>query len=346
MIQSPSFSGGHSQNFAPSGKSTGVSTTVSASSIGGVVRSERHATHQQFYDRIRKTANMDSTVLITGESGSGKSTIARMIHEQSRRRSAPFVAVNCPSFPRDLMEAELFGYQRTSSEGLVDNFLGAFAKASGGTLFLDEIADMPLDLQPRLLMVLQDNRTQGSMNAVPYDWRLVVATRQDLSEFCQQGKFREDLYHRLNVLQIKVPPLRQRMDELPKFVQNLLRKIAIKQNSSVASFSQKALFKLQNHSWPGNIRELENVLERAATYCQSGVIEESDITIDKTAKPTVEFNQPIESAICGKTLAEIERLAIVATLQYCNGNKAMTARTLGISEKSIYNKMKRLGIKY
>lgn len=304
---------------------------------------------QGLYDRIRKTASINSTVLITGESGTGKTTIARMIHEQSCRKNGPFITVNCAALPRDLIEAELFGHKRGSFTGAIEERSGCFEAADGGTLFLDEIGDLPLDLQPKILTVIQDRiiRKIGANESKKVDVRLVVATLQDLGELCQRGNFREDLFYRLNVLQIKVPPLRDRKSEFAKFVQNLLTKIAVKQNSQMAKIDSVALQKLQQHNWPGNIRELENVLERASAFCASNQISSHDIIIDPVYASTCDIpTQSNDSIFHGKTLAEIEKLAILATLEFCDGNKALTARTLGISEKSIYNKMKRLQIKY
>ena len=347
MIEQSTYSHGHSQKHAPNFDACAdrktdktPETSSSVNSFGSV---------EQLYDRIRKTANINSTVLITGESGAGKSTIARMIHEQSPRRNGPFVTLNCAALPREQIKAELSGRGGTPFVDVVEYRVGCLEAADGGTLFLDEIGDLPLDLQPGILTVLQDRIVKKARGSEPgkVDVRLVVATVHDLGVLCQQGKFRDDLFYRLNVLPISVPPLRERKSELPKFVQNLMMRIGLKQNLPTATISHEAMLKIHNHDWPGNIRELENVLERASVFCNDRVILPDDIVIDQVEAEANEAERQSDSSVFhGKTLAEIEKLAIIATLEFCNGNKALSARTLGISEKSIYNKMKRLGISY
>lgn len=295
--------------------------------------------------QIDRLAALESTVLLTGESGTGKTTIARQIHERGARAKQPFVAVNCASLPRDLIEAELFGHCRGAFTGAVSDRPGRVEVADGGTLFLDEIGDLPLDLQPKLLTFLQDRTVQriGSNTTRTVDVRLIVATHQDLAKMCEENRFREDLFYRLNVLPVTVPPIRQRQEDIPALIDHILARLASRQGGQKPRITHDAVFALRQHAWPGNIRELENVLERAAAFCHDNTITQEDIKLPKSVHASGEVQV---KALAGRTLADVERQAIIETLEYCRGNKARTARTLGISEKSIYNKMKRLEITY
>jgi DNA-binding NtrC family response regulator len=309
----------------------------------------RTPTLQGLRQQIERIAPLESTVLVTGESGTGKSTIARLIHELGPRSDAPFVAVNCASLPRDLIEAELFGHCRGAFTGAVNDRPGRAEAANGGTLFLDEIGDLPLDLQPKLLTFLQDRTLQriGSNDTRTVDVRLIVATHQDLGQMCQEKRFRDDLYYRLNVLRVQVPALRDRTSEIPLLVDTILNRLANRQAIESLTITEPAIEMLTKHPWPGNIRELENVLERAAAFCRNHTITEEDVALNCEAAT---IGNPAGSAGGGfelacKTLAEVEKQAIIATLRACDGNKAQTARVLGISEKSIYNKMRRHGLR-
>jgi DNA-binding NtrC family response regulator len=339
---------------------------------------------------IARIAELDSTVLIGGESGTGKSTIARLIHQQGPRARGPFVAVNCASLPRDLIESELFGHTKGSFTGAIKDRPGRIEVADGGTLFLDEIGDLPLELQPKLLTFLQDRTIQriGCNDVRKVDVRLIVATHRDLAAMCQANCFRTDLYYRLNVLRIVMPALRDRLEEVPGLVQNILSRIAKRQGIGTPRVDEDALEQLSSYPWPGNIRELENVLERAVAFCRNGRVEASDLMFDTgmtsmISRPAMVGNavsganrsvttntftlshsgmhSPSASggrvedststkassgfeALAGLTLDEIERIAIEETLVACRGNKAKSARMLGISEKSIYNKIKRLSV--
>ena len=216
-------------------------------------------------ENISRIAMLDSTVMISGESGTGKSTVARMIHQKGPRSGRPFVAVNCASLPRDLIESELFGHSKGAFTGAIKDRAGRVEVADGGTLFLDEIGDLPLELQPKLLTFLQDRTIQriGCNEVRKVDVRLIVASHRDLAAMCNANCFRPDLYYRLNVLRIMMPPLRERADEIPMLVANILNRIATRQNIPVPKVSDDAILELSNYPWPGNIRELENVLERA-----------------------------------------------------------------------------------
>ena len=295
---------------------------------------------------IQRVAKLDSTVLITGESGTGKSTIARMIHQTGMRPSAPFVAVNCASLPRDLIEAELFGHAKGAFTGAVGDRPGRIEVANGGTLFLDEIGDLPLELQPKLLTFLQDRTIQriGSNQVVPVDVRLIAATHQDLSSMCANKQFRQDLFYRINVLALEVPPVRERAQDIPDLVHCILSRISERRESHPRRLSEIAMQKLVNYSWPGNIREMENVLESATAFCEGELISDSELALHDEQGSQASNGFIRETSLAGMTLADVEKLAVKATLLACGGNKAKTARMLGISEKSIYNKLKRHGI--
>jgi DNA-binding NtrC family response regulator len=290
-----------------------------------------------------KVAPLDATVLLTGESGVGKSTLARRIHLLGPRAAEPFVAVSCAALPRDLIEAELFGHVKGAFTGAVADRPGRAEMADGGTLFLDEVGDLPLELQPKLLAFLQDHVVQriGDAKDRTIDVRVVAATHQDLAGKCRQGTFREDLFFRLNVLPIHVPPLRDRPEDVLALSDELLRKIAKSRGGRNLSLTPEARSALAAYHWPGNIRELQNVLERASAFASGSVITPVDLDLSPATAPR-ESAGP--SGLAGLTLEEIERRAIVETLRACKGNKKAAAKSLGIDEKSIYNKMKRLGL--
>ncbi|QEG23026.1 sigma-54-dependent transcriptional regulator [Mariniblastus fucicola] len=312
--------------------------------------------HVRLMQQVDQIASLDSTVFIGGETGTGKSTIARMIHQRSKRSAGPFVTVNCASLPRDLIQSELFGHTKGSFTGAVTDRIGHAEVADGGTLFLDEIGDLPIDLQPKLLTFLQERtvRRLGASESNKVDVRLVAATHHDLAALCRQGLFRQDLYFRLLVLNLELPALRHRTGELPNIANSIIEAVCERQGISRKTISSRAMEMLEQHAWPGNIRELENVLERATAFAKSDAIEPQDLLFSNAVFDqrtlTESSLEPTPAAIgfqlAGKTLEEIERAAIIETLDMLGGNKAKSARTLGISEKSIYNKMKRLKIEY
>jgi DNA-binding NtrC family response regulator len=296
--------------------------------------------------KIEKLAQLDSTVLLTGESGTGKTTIARMIHERGPRAGQPFVSVNCASLPRDLIEAELFGHVKGAFTGAADDRPGRAEIADGGTLFLDEIGDLPLDLQPKLLTFLQDKTLQriGSNKVAKVDVRVIAATHQDLMGLCEQRRFRPDLYYRLNVLHLEVAALRDRRGDIPAVAQAVLDRISSRRGTGEIELEDQACRILQQHDWPGNVRELENILERASAFCENNRILARDLDLTPTALVGEVASTGDTSPFAGLTLKEIEKRALVETLKAEGGNKAMAARQLGISEKSIYNKLKRFGL--
>jgi len=375
--------------------------------------------NSRLIQQVEQISALDSTVFIGGETGTGKSTIARMIHQKSKRGKGPFVNVNCASLPRDLIQSELFGHTKGAFTGALMDRKGHAEVADGGTLFLDEIGDLPIDLQPKLLTFLQDRTVQrlGSTEAKKVDVRLIAATHCDLAEMCREGQCRQDLYFRLMVLNIELPALRFRTGEFPDIARGILTRICERQSLSLRVLTSSAMKMLLTHDWPGNIRELENVLERAIAFSRGTQIGPSDlhfsnvslnrrsaprieshstreshstalvaVTVDSVSQPLLQSDgelastmipsvsstedqsasaqshpvlsdsggdpswpepKPNDSArydLVGKTLEQIERDAILQTLEFQRGNKAKTARVLGISEKSIYNKMRRLKI--
>ncbi len=301
---------------------------------------------ERLLQQALKIAHTDLTTLLTGESGTGKTTIARFIHDNGPRADAPFVVVNCASLPRELIEAELFGHSRGAFTGAVSDREGRVESADGGTLLLDEIGDMPLELQPKLLTFLQDQTFQriGSNELLKADVRVIAATNQNLVELCGEKRFREDLYFRLNVLGLNMPPLRDRPESIASLTYQVLERIALRSNIETPRITEGALTAISQYGWPGNIRELENLLERACVFRDGLAIQSRDLAFNQmsaeSASPGAAFS------FAGKTLADIEKLAIAETLDACRGNKAKAARKLGISERSIYNKLKRYNLTY
>ncbi len=294
--------------------------------------------------QVERITDLDSTVLITGESGTGKTSIARMIHESSHRAEHPFITVNCAALPRDLIESELFGHERGAFTGAVSARPGRIELAEHGTLFLDEIGDMPLELQPKLLTFLDDRRVQriGGKESRLINVRVIAATNQNLAEHCQLKSFREDLYFRLNVFTLHIPPLRIRIKDLDELIEHTLLRIGQSRNQESYSLSQKARQALFEYPWPGNIRELENILERSSAYCDGRHITDTDLALPHQGQHSRESSEPESFSIKSQTLAQLENEALLHALDSCQGNKAAAARQLGISEKSIYNKLKRL----
>ncbi|MFD2256062.1 sigma-54-dependent transcriptional regulator [Luteolibacter algae] len=291
--------------------------------------------------KARKIAPLDSSVLLTGNSGVGKGMLARMIHSLSGRSSRPFVTVSCPALPRELLESELFGHEKGAFTGAVKRRIGKIESAAGGTLFLDEIGDLPIDLQPKILNVLQDRQFQrvGGEKTIQADVRLIAATNIDFAAKIKEGSFREDLFYRLSVIPLEVPSLCDRRDEIGPLAEKILGNISQRRNCPQIRLSPEVFELFQKYDWPGNVRELENVLERCSAFCEEGEITLADLP--------PEFNQATSKGssssagyLAGMPLEEVIRAAIEQTLELCQGNRAETARRLGISEKSVYNKLK------
>ncbi len=303
------------------------------------------AAARQMMERLRRIAALEATVLLTGESGVGKGVVARLIHAMSRRAARPFVTVNCVALPRELVESELFGHERGAFTGAHARRLGRVEMADGGTLFLDEIGEMPLDVQPKLLNFLQERVFQrvGGNAEIGVDVRVIASTNRDLRERVRQRRFREDLYFRLNVLPLRLLPLRERTMDVLDLAGHLLARVAARRGAEPVRLSPEAGQALVRHPWPGNVRELENALERAAAFCREGIIRPEDLDLDGAAFAGAEG--PGATSAAGRTLAEIENEAIVAALRATGGNKAAAARRLGLSEKTIYNKLRRMGFR-
>jgi DNA-binding NtrC family response regulator len=322
--------------------SAGVSTVLSLAGTSPAV--------QRLRESIQRVAPLRTNVLITGESGVGKGLVARLLHASSPWSRFPMISVSCPAIPRELVESELFGHEKGAFPSAQDRRIGRIELAEGGMLFLDEVGDLPLSMQPRLLEVLQERRFQrvGGAESIQSNTRVVASTHLNLREKVAAHEFREDLYYRLNVIPIHVPPLRERLEDLPRLCEVILGRIAAERMIPVFQVSDVVLAALRTYSWPGNIRELENVLERAAAYCDGGRIQLRDLPqeiLRPTPSPAMAESAPARPAVGGMPLEELERLAILQTLQLCRGNKAATARMLGVTEKTIYNKMSRYGIR-
>ncbi len=290
-------------------------------------------------DAINMVAAADCSVLVQGETGSGKEVIAQRIHNASPRRQQRFVAVNCAAIPGALLESELFGHERGAFTGAVTQTMGRFQSADQGTLFLDEIGDLPLELQPKLLRVLQEQQIErlGGGRAIPIDVRVIAATNQDLWQMVQEKKFRADLYYRLNVFPIRVPPLRERKEDIPLLVEHFVEKFAQRQGKSIDHVPNEVMDILKSHDWPGNIRELQNFVERAVI-----------VTTGRVLHPLVEqFSMADTGAAPVLTLADAERAHITATLRETNwvvGGQNGAASRLGLPRTSLLSRMRRLGI--
>lgn len=290
---------------------------------------------------IKKIAPSNATVLVTGESGTGKEVIAREIHANSIHSDGPFVAINIGGVPENLLESELFGYEKGAFTGAVSRKTGLFELASGGTLFLDEIGDMPLSLQVKILRVLQDRKITrlGGTTPMPINARIVAATNKNLEEMVQKGTFREDLFYRLNVVRIVIPPLRDRSDDIPLLAASIISRYNRSMGSKIEGFSPEALEALKKHNFYGNVRELENVLERAMIFAEQSVITLSDLDLrSSVSRPDVQAKQKDvrEEAV---SLKEIEKQAISRALQRWEGNRTHAAEELGISRRTLISKI-------
>ena len=305
--------------------------------IAGIVGSS--PAMQSVYDTVLQVAPSRASVLITGESGTGKELVAAAIHEHSPRASGPFVKLHCAALAETLLESELFGHERGAFTGAQARRDGRFQQADGGTLFLDEIGDITPATQVKLLRFLQEHEFQrvGGNQTIKVDVRVVAATNRDLLARVKEGLFREDLYYRLNVVSIEVPPLRARPSDIPLLAMHFLRKYAGENGKTVSTFSDEALERLTRYAWPGNVRELENAIERAVVICRSEVVQAGDLsaTIVGSDAPGAHGVPPIP----GTTLAELEKFAILRTLEHTGGSTSRAAEILGISTRKIQYKL-------
>jgi two-component system response regulator HydG len=297
-------------------------------------------------DLVARVADTDSTVLITGESGTGKEVVARALHRNGRRAAGPFVAINCAAMPEPLLESELFGHARGAFTDARTARTGLFVEASGGTLFLDEIGELPIGLQPKLLRALQERvvRPIGGAREVPFDVRLVVATNRDLEAAIAERTFREDLYFRINVLHVELPPLRARGADALLLAQHFLRRFAEKAGRPVQGISSAAAERLLAYDWPGNVRELMNCIERAVALARFDELAVDDlpekIRTHRATHVLVTGDDPTELI----PLEEVERRYILRVLQAVSNNKRLAARVLGVDRKTLYRKLERYGV--
>jgi DNA-binding NtrC family response regulator len=299
---------------------------------------------RQIYETIRATAPSEASVLIEGESGTGKELISTAFHLHSKRAGGPFVRINCAAIPRDLIESELFGHKKGAFTGADRDKRGLIEAASGGTLLLDEIAEMPVHLQTKLLRVLQERRVRrlGDEQEITVDFRLVAATNRDTKQAMQEGILREDLYFRISTIRIKVPPLRERLDDLMLLAEMFLHRYSTKYNKHIRGISQAALSLLSRYDWPGNVRELESVIERAVLFCQESQINTEHLSEDIHAVRMSRFRCEIPPYL---TLEEIEREAIEQTLERAGNDIKKTAEILGLHRPTLYRRLKKFGIK-
>jgi two-component system response regulator PilR (NtrC family) len=310
---------------------------------------------------IARVARSQAPVHITGESGTGKELVARLIHETGARADAPFVPVNCGAIPSELMESELFGHKRGSFTGAIADKPGLVQSAEGGTLFLDEVADLPLHMQVKLLRLIQEKtvRPIGEQRELPVDVRVLSATHKNLAELVAQGRFREDLYYRINVIEIRVPALREHADDIPELADAMLQRLSARIGTRLPGTTPEARAALQSYPFPGNVRELENILERAIALSVSGVIDIEDLQLRQpAAAPTGDFaaselaaprQSPTAGAAglgtaLGDQLENMERAAIVKALEQTRYNKTAAAKLLGMSFRALRYRVKKLGI--
>jgi two-component system response regulator PilR (NtrC family) len=326
---------------------------------------------QQLRELIARVSRSQAPVYISGESGTGKELVARLIHESGPRASGPFVPVNCGAIPGELMESEFFGHKRGSFTGAVADKKGLVQSAEGGTLFLDEVADLPLHMQVKLLRLIQEKsvRPVGEAREQPVDVRILSATHKNLAELVAQGRFREDLFYRINVIELRVPALRERAGDIPDLAEAILVRLSRRMQIDTPELAPDALERLQRYGFPGNVRELENVLERAMTLCSGGRITADDIQLRATARPPAEapvFGStdaalPVAAPLAATTVAataapgslpdalgdqleHIERAAIIKALEQTRYNKTAAAKLLGMTFRALRYRIKKLGI--
>jgi formate hydrogenlyase transcriptional activator len=299
----------------------------------------RRGSLRSILSQVEAVAGTNTTVLITGETGTGKEVIARAIHELSPRRKRNLVKVNCAAMPAGLLESELFGHERGAFTGAINSHIGRFALADRGTLFLDEIGDMPLELQPKLLRVLQEREFEavGSTRTTRVDVRVVAATNQDLKQMVRDREFREDLYYRLNAFPIYLPPLRERKADIPELVDYFVQQFAASMDKTIETIPEDTMRALVRHCWPGNIRELQNYIARGVILSNEGIFEPAPL----------ESCEPLEPEVSNPTLEEKVRREILAACQRANwklGGPRGAAARLGLKRTTLFYKMKRLGI--
>jgi two-component system response regulator HydG len=300
---------------------------------------------REVYGLLERIADSDSSVLVTGESGTGKEVVARALHRRSRRRGGPFVALNCAAMPEPLLESELFGHVRGAFTDARTSRTGLFVQANGGTLLLDEIGDLPLALQPKLLRALQERvvRPVGGNAEVPFDARLIATTNRDLESAIEEGHFREDLYFRVNVIRVQLPPLRARESDVLLLAQHFLTQHAERAGKRLVGISPAAAERLVSYDWPGNVRELQNCIERAVALARYEEITVDDlpekIRAYRRSHVLVASDDPAELV----PLEEVERRYVLRVMEAVRGNKTLAARVLGLGRKTLYRKLEQYG---
>ncbi|MGZ3455378.1 MAG: sigma-54-dependent transcriptional regulator [Polyangiales bacterium] len=301
-------------------------------------------------DLVRRVASSRTTVLVTGESGTGKERVARAIHRSSDRANRPFRVVNCGALPENLMESELFGHEKGSFTGATGKHAGLFRDADGGTLLLDEIGELPLNLQVKLLRALQERKIRpvGATNELPVDVRLIAATNRDVEKDVAEGKFRQDLYYRLNIIRIEMPPLRARTEDIPALTDTFVQRFAEEHGKTVRGVSPEAMRAILAYSFPGNVRELENALERAVTLCQGPLIALGDLPpsiAGSVAEPAPQLLAlPEGGCNLDAVVAEVERRLLMQALERTGGVRTQAAKLLGITFRSLRYRLDKLGL--
>lgn len=307
----------------------------------------RSAVMREVFATVSRVAPTRATVLLAGESGVGKDMIARAIHHHSPRADKPFVKINCTSIPENLMESELFGYEKGAFTGANISKPGKFEQADTGTVFLDEIGDVPNSIQVKLLRVLQEREFErlGSNKTRHIDVRVLAATNVDLRAALENGTFREDLYYRLNVLPISIPPLRERKEDIPYLAEHFVKKLAKDVGSGVTGISEGAIQKLVQYHWPGNVRELENVLERSMVLAHGGVLQPEEVRLDMQPRGKEKAGGVVDTFLPeGMTLDEFEQSIIREALKRANGNKSQAARLLGLTRNALRYRLTQMGL--
>lgn len=309
--------------------------------LGNVIG--KSAAMKAVFDLVNRVSGATANVLITGESGSGKEVIARAIHENGPRAGKPFVAINCTAIPETLLESELFGHAKGSFTGAIQRKRGLFEEAEGGTLFLDEIGDMNVGLQSKLLRVIQERKVRpvGDNTTRDVDVRIIAATHKDLKAAIKDGRFREDLYYRLSVIPILIPSLRDRKDDIPLLAEHFLKKYAAANNSKVKGFSKRAMNRLVEMRWDGNVRELENMIERAVVLATDNLIDEKDIPAGETTSPDQFFTTATGDF---PTINQLEQRYIRLVMEKTAGRKDKAAQILGINRRTLYRKEREYGL--
>ncbi|MCF8039889.1 MAG: sigma-54 dependent transcriptional regulator [Desulfohalobiaceae bacterium] len=316
----------------------------------------------EVYKSIGRVSDTDATVLIRGESGTGKELVARAVYQHSQRQNKPFLVINCVAIPETLLESELFGYEKGAFTGAIHRKIGKIEQANKGTVFLDEIGDMPLSIQGKILRLLQERRIErlGGGEAIPVDVRIIAATNRNLEQAVAEGQFRNDLYYRLKVVTITLPPLRERVGDIPLLTRNLLGSFAQKLGKENPGISPDALKRFQDYPWPGNIRELGNVLQKALIFQQGTPIQADDLALDSENADEVEAPQTLEAGVKDwisyqlrsaasehvfeACLDRFSAMVLEQALNLTSGNRSQAARLLGISRPTLHSKMEKLGI--